>query len=241
MKTSILISLLVIACLIDTAYPSFDLSLFGCIDIPSGAFAQKQDIVETSIPGWSYTAKGGGAEGGIGWDFDFGIRVHKRVRVGGSLGYSELDADATDVCEKVVKPVVPYVEDIQSQWVMRYVGVLMRIDALKIGDLDFYARLGAGVVRVRNEIDVQTVRGNLPMEFDFRNQFYFCLGCGFESLLAPNMGFVCEVIFNQILSDGAEASGSPRAFGSTYNLHGVQRFDMQVIRIKFGVRMNLGR
>ena len=100
--------------------------------LPFGDFAAKTDIIELGGPG-TYDATGGGAETGLALSAGLELRVSPRISVGGVFGYHRYSADASDVLDKLVRPVAPTVTGIDAEWTATLLGGSVRFSAFESG------------------------------------------------------------------------------------------------------------
>jgi hypothetical protein len=207
--------------------------------IPIGDFAKKTDIIQPGEAG-AYDATGGAAETGLGFNLEIEAEVTPRVFVGGRFGYHRYDADATDVLDKLIKPLVPTVDDITAEWTTTLMGGFVRVVALGTQAWNVYGRAGIGAAKTKNAFDVafniaDLGRQTMTSDFDLGNKFYMSGALGAEYRIGENLLLVTEVGLRHIFSDGAEAT----ATAGEYDLRGTQKFNAQVFDLMFGIRFPL--
>ena len=206
---------------------------------PVGNFAEKTDIVEPGEPG-TYDATGGGAEAGLGFNVELEVKVSPRISVGGVFGYQRYSADASDILDKLVRPVAPTVTGIDAGWTATLLGASVRLSAFESETWRVYAKAGLGAAKMKNAFDVTfEVPGggtlSTTSDFDLGNKFYLNGTLGTEYKMRNNLFLVGEVGLCDFFFDGAEAS----ATAGEYELAGTQKFNAQVFSLKFGVRILL--
>jgi hypothetical protein len=206
---------------------------------PVGDLAEKTDIVEPGESG-AYDATGGGAETGLGFKVELEAQLTSRVFVGGTFGYNRHSADAGDVLEKIIEPLVPAVTGIDAEWKMTLIGGFVRVSAWDSQPWRVYARGGLGAAKIKNAFDVTfdvPSGGSQTMtsDFDLGNRFYLDGALGVEYVLGEKLSVVTELGLRHFFSDGAGAA----ARAGEYELAGTQRFDAQVFQLMFGVRIPL--
>ncbi len=214
----------------------FDFGVRAGSSVPVGNFSDKKDIVTPK--GTSYKATGGGAQTGFAFDIELGVGVHDRMTVGGYYGYSRCDADASDLCEKLIKPHVD-VESIDANWTLTYLGLFARFDGVQTDKLSLFGKLGMGMVKVTNSFDLNLAAG-APVrtesgEFDLGNQFHIGIGFGLEYGFLSKASLVAEIGFRHIFSKGASASTTVLMAEIT----GEQQFNIETLSISAGVRIPL--
>jgi hypothetical protein len=208
--------------------------------LPIGNFGEKTDIIEVGDQG-EYSATGGGAETGLGFNIELEIKVTPRISIGGVFGYRRYNADASDILEKLVKPAIPAVRGIDAKWTATLLGGLVRVSAFESEAWRVYAKAGLGSAKLTNAFDVTfDVPGSESMtvtsDFDLGNKFYLDGAVGMEYKLRDNILLVGEVGLCDFFFDGTEAT----ATAGEYELTGTQKFDAQVFNAMLGIRVLFG-
>jgi hypothetical protein len=207
---------------------------------PVGAFGDKTGIIE---PGESatYDATGGGAETGFGFDLGLEASLSPRISVGGVFSYGRYGADASDIVDKLVRPLEPTVSGIEAEWTATLLGGYVRVSAFESPDWRVYAKAGAGAAKMKNAFDVtfdipDVGKYTITSDFDLGNKFYLSGMLGVEYELSEFLVVFTELGLRNFFFDGTEAA----ATAGEYQLSGTQRFDAQVFNLMFGVKIPLG-
>jgi hypothetical protein len=217
----------------------FNLTVSAVSAVPFGDFAKKTGIVEATSDS-TYSAVGGAAESGFGFNVEIDVRVVPRVFVGGEFGYSRHNADATDLVENGLSDLAPFVKNLDATWTFSSLGCFARVIALDTPVFGLYGRVGIGVAKVKNSFDVVLDvplmgEAQFTSDFDLGNVLYLTGGVGGEFKVAGWASLVGELRLRHVNTDGAKATA---AF-STYEITGTQNFQTQTFDIVIGLRFPL--
>jgi opacity protein-like surface antigen len=212
--------------------------------IPVGAFAEKENIIDQARYGWS--ARGGGANTGFGFNLELETRIAKVVMAGFRFGYVKYGADAADV-RAYINDILDRFESgaevtaLDASWTHTFMSFPFRFIARDFKSGKTYVRLDVGWVKVSNSFD-GSIRSEDPpgessfaSDFNLGNQFFLALGAGVDFRVGKNYAIITEVRYNYIFSDGAEATTSVVGTG----IRAEQRFNTQTVEIAVGLRIPL--
>jgi hypothetical protein len=218
----------------------FNLSVSAGGAVPVGDFGKKTDIIGSTSGSDSYSAVGGAAETGFGFDVELEAGVARRVFVGGTFGYSRHSADAKDLIESGIPSLASLVKGVDAAWTFSCLGGFVRVVALESPTLSLYGKLGIGMAKVKNTFDVTLDLGpfgesTFTSDFNLGNQIYLTGGLGGEYRVFERVWLVGEVRLKHVNTDGAEAT----AHFSEYEITGAQNFNTRSLDIMAGLRFPL--
>jgi opacity protein-like surface antigen len=209
---------------------------------PVGAFAEKENIIDQAPYGWS--ARGGGAETGFGFNLELETRIAKVVMAGFRFGYVKYGADAADVrayINDILSRLDPSgeVTALDATWTHTFMSFPFRFIARDFSSGRTYVRLDIGWVKATNGFDGNIRFDDPPgetgfaSEFNLGNQFFLAVGAGLDIRVGEKYAVITEVRYTHIFSDGSEATAS--VAGSV--IRAEQRFDTQTVEVAVGVRI----
>lgn len=212
--------------------------------VPVGSFAESEHIINQAPYGWS--ASGGGASTGFGFNLELETRVKSIVMVGFRFGYVKYGADAADVQTFIngfldASGSESEVTALDATWAHTIMSFPVRFIARDYDWGNTYVRFDVGWVKVGNSFDGTIRLEDPPMDqsfasdFNLGNQFFLAGGLGVDFRVGKNYAIITEVRFNQIFSRGAEATAS--VGGSA--IRAEMNFDTQTVEIVVGLRIPL--
>ncbi len=221
---------------------NFNAGIVGAF--PIAAFAEKDGIIHQAPYGWS--ARGGGAETGFGFNLELETRVGKVTWVGFRFGYVRHGADASGVKDFVngvpdTSGTRGEITALDGAWACTSIGLPVRFVARDYKWGTTYLKLDVGWTRVTCSYDGvmdEPTGTERPVEaqFGYGNQFFLSGGLGADFRVGKALAVIAEVKYYYTYTRGAEATSTIAGSVIRSQLY----YDTQTVEVLVGVRMPLG-
>ena len=218
----------------------FNLAASAGSAVPLGDFAKTTGIIEPLPDSDGYSAVGGAAESGFGFNMEIDVGLVPRIFVGGEFGYSRHNADAADLLESGLAGLASFVENVDVTWTFTLLGGFARVIVVDTPVFDLYGRVGIGVAKVKNTFDIVldvplVGEAEFTSDFDLGSVVYLAGGIGGEFRIAGPVSLTGELRLKHVQTDGAEAT----ATFSDYEITGTQNFNTRTLDVLVGLRFPL--
>ena len=242
--TTLLLVIVFFGCIAPAAVAevNFGVSLAGAI--PVGTFADKEGIIQDARFG--YSAVGGAAKAGLGFNLELETRVSKVMMLGFRFGYVKYGADAADVRRYINNYIEanPELEgevtSLDATWTHTFMSFPIRAIAREASWGRTYLRFDIGWVKIKNSFDGGMVLGeygeqSFSSDFNLGSQFFLAGGVGADIKVGDRYAIIAEFRYNHIFSDGAEATATI----VTGTITARQDFNTQTVEFVVGLRIPL--
>ncbi|MGD9401893.1 MAG: outer membrane beta-barrel protein [bacterium] len=212
---------------------------------PVGTFADKDNIIYQAPYGWS--ARGGGAGTGLGFNLEVETRVGGVTWVGFRFGYLEYSADAGAAKDFInSKPdtsgSVDEITELEASWTNTFMSFPVRFVARDFKTGSTYLKLDIGWAKVATRYEGTMREGDpgvdraVEAEFKYGNQFFLAAGIGADYRVWESLAILAELKFTWIFTWSAETTAAigGRTVRSELNT------DIQSVDLSVGVRLPVG-
>jgi opacity protein-like surface antigen len=212
---------------------------------PIGAFGERDNIIYQAPYGWS--ARGGGAGTGLGFNLEIETQVGKVTWIGFRFGYVEHGADASavkDYINSIPDPPdsVDEITALDGSWTNTFISFPVRFVARDFNTGSTYLKFDFGWVKVGTQYE-GTVREEDPpserpveAEFNYGNKFFLAAGLGADFRVSKSLAILAEVKYVYMFTHGSEATSTVAGRPIRTELN----FDLKTVEVVVGVRIPVG-
>jgi hypothetical protein len=212
---------------------------------PVGAFAEKEGIIYQAPYGWS--ARGGGAGTGLGFNLEIETRVGNVTWIGFRFGYMGYGADASAVRDYInslpdTSAGADEITALDGSWTNTFISFPFRFVARNFETGSTYLKFDLGWVKVGTSYEGTVTEEDPPSErpveaqFNYGNNFFLAGGVGADFRVSGSIAILAEVKYVYMFTHGSEATStvSARSIRSELN------FDLKTVEVVVGVRIPVG-